>query len=68
MSEIVRVATKAMRMMLGEQDDHELVLISFPGSSGARVSIFRHSRTNSLYAVKWRRVADAFGYATAASC
>jgi len=52
MSEIVRVATKAMRMMLGEQDDPELVLISFPGSSGARVSIFRHSRTNSLYAVK----------------
>lgn len=52
MSEIVRVATKAMRMMLGEQDDPELVLISFPGSSGARVSIFRHSRTDSLYAVK----------------
>ncbi|MBU1202492.1 hypothetical protein KKH39_00375 [Patescibacteria group bacterium] len=52
MSEIVRVATKAMRMMLGEQDDPELVIISFPGSSGARVSIFRHSRTNSLYAVK----------------
>lgn len=52
MSEIVRVATKAMRMMLGEQNDPELVLISFPGSSGARVSIFRHSRTNSLYAVK----------------
>jgi hypothetical protein len=52
MSEIVRVATKAMRIMLGEQDDHELVLISFPGSSGARVSIFRHSHTNSLYAVK----------------
>ena len=52
MSEIVRVATKAIRMMLGEQDDPELVLISFPGSSGARVSIFRHSHTNSLYAVK----------------
>src|SRR3989339_285110 len=52
MSEIVRVATKAMRMMLGEQDDPELVLISFPGSSGARVSIFRHSHTNFLYAVK----------------
>lgn len=52
MSEIVRVATKAMRMILGEQDDPEIVLISFPGSSGARVSIFRHSRTNSLYAVK----------------
>lgn len=52
MSEVVRVATKAMRMMLGEQDDPEFVLISFPGSSGARVSIFRHSRTNSLYAVK----------------
>jgi hypothetical protein len=52
MSEIVRVATKAMRMMLEEQDDPELVLISFPGSSGARVSIFRHSRNNSLYAVK----------------
>lgn len=52
MSEIVRVATKAMRMMLGEQDDPELVLISFPGSSGARVSIFRRSRANSLYAVK----------------
>lgn len=52
MSEIVRVATKAMRMMLGEQGDFELIPISFPGSSGARVSIFRHSRTNSLYAVK----------------
>jgi len=52
MSEIVRVATKAMRMMLGEHDDPELAPISFPGSSGARVSIFRHSRTNSLYAVK----------------
>ena len=52
MSEVVRVATKAMRMMLREQDDPELVLISFPGSSSARVSIFRHSRTNSLYAVK----------------
>lgn len=52
MSEIVRVAMKAMRMMLREQDDPELVLISFPGSSGARVSIFRNSHTNSLYAVK----------------
>lgn len=52
MSEVVRVATKAMRMMFREQDDPELVLISFPGSSGARVSIFRHSRTDSLYAVK----------------
>lgn len=52
MSEIVRVATKAMRMMFREQSDPELVLISFPGSSGARVSIFQHSRTNSLYAVK----------------
>jgi hypothetical protein len=52
MSEIVRVATKAIRMMLREQDDPELILISFPGSSGARVSIFRHSRTNFLYAVK----------------
>ena len=52
MSEIVRVATKAIRMMLREQDDPELVLISSPGSSGARVSIFRHSRTDSLYAVK----------------
>ena len=52
MSEFVRVATKAMRMMLREQDDPEIVLISFPGSSGARVSIFRHSRTGSLYAVK----------------
>ncbi len=52
MSEIVRIATKAMRMMFREQDDPEFVLISFPGSSGARVSIFRHSRTNSLYAVK----------------
>lgn len=52
MSEIVRVATKAMRMMLGEQYDPELILLSFPGSSGARVSLFRHARTNSLYAVK----------------
>ena len=52
MSEIVRVATKAMRMMLGERDDPELILLSFPGSSGARVSLFRHTRTNSLYAVK----------------
>lgn len=52
MSEIVRVATKAMRMMLREQNDPDFVLISFPGSSGARVSIFRHSRTDSLYAVK----------------
>jgi len=48
MSEIVRVATKAIRMMLREQDGPELVLIASPGSSGARVSIFRHSRTDSL--------------------
>jgi len=52
MSEVVHVAMKAMRMMLGEYNDPELVLISFPGSSGARVSIFKCSRTNSLYAVK----------------
>lgn len=52
MSEIIHVATKAIRKMLREQDDPELVLVSSPGSSGARVSIFRHSRTDSLYAVK----------------
>jgi serine/threonine protein kinase len=43
---------KAIKMMIGEQDTLELVLIASPGSSGARVSIFRHSRTNFLYAVK----------------
>lgn len=55
MSEIVYVMTKAMRMMLGNQNGSELIFISFPGSSGARVSIFRHSHTGSLYAVKCAR-------------
>jgi thiamine kinase-like enzyme len=52
MSEFVRVATKAMKTMLGDQCELELVLLSSPGSSGARVSIFRHLRTGNLFAVK----------------
>jgi len=51
MSEIVKIATKAIRTMLG-RNDTELVLIASPGSSGARVFIFRNQLTGSLYAVK----------------
>lgn len=52
MSEFVRIATMAMKTMLGDHAEVELVLLSSPGSSGARVSIFRHSRTEKLFAVK----------------
>lgn len=52
MSEFVRIATIAMKAMLGDHAELELVLLSSPGSSGARVSIFRHSRTEKLFAVK----------------
>ena len=52
MSEFVRIATMAMKAMLGDHAELELVLLSSPVSSGARVSIFRHSRTEKLFAVK----------------
>lgn len=51
MSEIY-IMTEAIRMMLGEQSNPELVFLSPPGSSSAKISIFRCSRTSSLYAVK----------------
>lgn len=52
MSETIHVAIKALRLMLQDDVDPDLVLISSPGSSGARVSIFRHTSTSFLYAVK----------------
>ncbi len=52
MLEIVRVASKAVKLMLQEDSDLDLILMSYPGSSGARVSIFRHPGTFFLYAVK----------------
>lgn len=52
MPDIVLTASKAVGMMLGEDIKPELVVISSPGSSGARVSIIRDARTGHLYAVK----------------
>lgn len=45
-------ARTAIATMLGEDVNPELVTVSVPGSSGSRVSIFRHPRTGSMYAVK----------------
>ena len=51
----VRISTKAMNDFSRDNFSPELVLISPPGSSGARVSIFKSSDERSLYAVKCAR-------------
>ena len=51
----VRISTKAMNDFSRDNFGSELVLISPPGSSGARVSIFKSSDEKSLYAVKCAR-------------
>lgn len=51
----VSVSTKAMNLLFENMSTPELILISLPGSSGARVSIFKSSDSTSLYAVKCAR-------------
>lgn len=51
----VRISTRAMDDFSRDNFSSELVLISPPGSSGARVSIFKSSDEKSLYAVKCAR-------------
>ena len=52
MSDIVSVAMKAVQMMVGDNTSPELVVVSDPGSSGARVFLIKHPRSNITYAVK----------------
>lgn len=52
----VSVSTKAMNLFFKDRSVlPELILISPPGSSGARVSVFKSSDGTSLYAVKCTR-------------
>ena len=51
----VRISTKAMNALFENKFNSELILISPPGSSGARVSIFKSADTEFLYAVKCAR-------------
>ena len=52
MSDLVFTAMKAVQMMIGNDISPELVIVSDPGSSGARVFLVRHSHNNRTYAVK----------------
>ena len=52
MSDIVFTAMKAVQMMVGDDTSPELVIVSDPGSSGARVFIIRHPSSHHAYAVK----------------
>jgi len=52
MPDIVFTAMQAVRMMVGDDTSPELVIVSDPGSSGARVFIIRHPRSGLIYAVK----------------
>ena len=52
MSDSTSIEVKAMERLLSPLAQPYLVQVSTPGSSGARVSIFRDSRTGFLYAVK----------------
>lgn len=52
MSSIVLTAMKAVQMIVGDDASPELVIVSDPGSSGARVFIIRHPHSDRTYAVK----------------
>lgn len=52
MPDIVSIAMKAVQMIVGDDASPELVIVSDPGSSGARVFIIRHSQSDRTYAVK----------------
>jgi aminoglycoside phosphotransferase len=51
----LRIASAAVRQLMGNKEDPELVLLTLPGSSGSRVVIFRNVRTGRLLSVKCAR-------------